>query len=74
MMLGSSSVAKSTMGTNTRGSAPLLFTWYCSSLSMVISMGLLQWAQVVCSVKESLSFRSCPCTKGVAIASIPQAA
>ena len=73
-MLGSFKVLKSTFGTKISGWARGSETVYWRSLSISIHISSPQWAHCVLMVKVSLPLSSCPCTKGVAIASIPQAA
>lgn len=74
MMLGSGSVAKSTKGWKSIGSGPPSRIWYRSSLSISKTRGAPQWAQDDSTVTKRGSPRKRPCTKGVAIASIAQAA
>jgi hypothetical protein len=68
------------MGEKIIGSAPGIpcaagsSTRYLRSLSISRWIGCPQWPHCVVMVKLSASFRKRPCTKGVAIASIAQAA
>lgn len=74
MMLGSRSVPKSTKGWKSLGSVPPLRTSTRSSLSIERLRGAPQWAQDDSTVTMRGFPRKRPCTKGVAIASIAQAA
>lgn len=74
MMLGSVSLHTSTSGTKTRGSAPSSTTRYVSSSSTSMCSDRAQCAHSVSMMTDSGPSRNCPCTKGVAIASIAQAA
>jgi hypothetical protein len=74
MMLGSRSVVKSTKGWKSSGSGPPSRILYVSSLSISKARGAPQWAHVESTLTERGSPRNRPCTKGVAIASIAQAA
>jgi hypothetical protein len=74
MMLGSGSVAKSTKGWEIIGSGPPSRSWYFSSLSISRTSFVPQCAQDDSTVTKRGSPRKRPCTKGVAIASIAQAA
>jgi hypothetical protein len=74
MMLGSGSVPKSTKGWKSLGSDPPSKTSYRSSLSIESLRGAPQWAQEDSTVTDRGFPRKRPCTKGVAIASIAQAA
>jgi hypothetical protein len=74
MMLGSSTVEKSIVGTKTIGSAPSVRTYAFKFPSIWSRIGRAQCAHSVSTVNVSGSPRRCPCTKGVAIASIAQAA
>ena len=74
IILGSFRRSKSTIGAKITGSDPAVSTRYFNSLSISIEMGCPQWAHSVSIRKLRCSFRNCPCTKGTAIASTPQAA
>ncbi len=74
MMLGSLNVAQSMCGSKTRGAAPFSATLTFNSLSTVMCIGWAQWAHSVSMSTDRYSWRNCPCTKGVAIASSAQAA
>ena len=74
MMLGSSSTEKSTIGTKTTGLVPSVRTKAFRLPSIWSAIGREQCAHSVSTVRVSGSPRRCPCTKGVAIASIAQAA
>lgn len=74
MMLGSSSVITSTIGTNTLVPSCLPATRYPRSLSMAISIGSPLFLHSVLITNESGRFVNFPCTKGSANASMAQAA
>ena len=74
MMFGSENDVQSTWGLKIKGSASSGLTLKFILLSRVMVNGWLQWAQTVSMVTEMVSFRSLPCTKGVAMASTAQAA
>lgn len=74
MMLGSVSLAKSTSGTETRGSAASSATRVFSSLSISRWIGRAQCAHSLVTVADRNCSRKRPCTKGNATASIAQAA
>ena len=74
MMLGSFNVSKLTSGAKTSGCAPGSTDLIVKSLSISRRSGWRQCAHSVSMRADKCSFRSCPCTKGVAIASIPHAA
>ena len=74
MMLGAFSLVKSTIGTKKIGLLPASASVYARSCRIVKWMGVRQHAHSVLISKVSGSFLSLPCTKGVATASVPQAA
>lgn len=74
MMLGSASAAKSTKGWKSIGSGPPSRSRQSSSLSSLRTRGAPQCAQADSTVTKRGSPLKRPCTKGVAIASIAQAA
>ena len=74
MMFGSGSIAKSTKGWKSIGFGPPFRSRYPSSLSIFRTRGAPQCAQDDSTVTKRGSPRKRPCTKGVAIASIAQAA
>lgn len=74
MMLGSSSVITSTIGTNTLTPICSSATRYRRSLSMAISIGSPLFLHSLLMTNESGRFINCPCTKGSAKASMAQAA
>jgi hypothetical protein len=74
VMLGSFSASKLTSGAKTSGCAPGSTDLIAKSLSISRRNGWWQCAHSVSMRADKCSLRSCPCTKGVAIASIPQAA
>ncbi len=73
-MVRSAKRLQSTSGMNTRGLASCSRTAACMVLSIVRCSTLPQCLQAVSSSTETYSLRSCPCTKGAAIASSAQAA
>ena len=74
MILGAVRCAKSTSGSKTSGLAPDSRTFQASSLFTERWSGWPQWAHSLLISTTSDSLRKRPCTKGVAIASSPQAA
>jgi hypothetical protein len=74
MMLGSSIVIASTIGTKTRTPSHPPATRYLRSLSMAIRMGSPLLAHPVLMTNESGFLVNFPCTKGSANASMAQAA
>ena len=74
MMLGSARRAKSTNGTEIRGSAAGVWTRYSRSDVTISSNGRSQHAQVDPMTAVTRVPVRRPCTKGAAIASMPQAA
>ena len=73
MMEGSSSFAKFTSGRKSMGEASPSVLQFRSE-SIVRCIFLPQWAQEVSTFTLSFSLRKRPCTKGVATASMLQAA
>jgi len=73
MIEGSFSLAKSTSGRKSMGEASSS-TLHLRSESIVRCILRPQWAQEVSTFTLSFSFLKCPCTKGVATASMLQAA
>ena len=73
-MLGSLSRLKLTNGREITGSASAVVTRYPSPLLISIRIGREQWAQAVSMTAARSRPVNCPCTKGNAIASMPQAA
>lgn len=73
MILGSN-FCTSTIGTYTNGSVSLSPTLYFRSLSISIWIGSWQCPHSVLMINDNGSPLNRPCTKGVAIASIAQAA
>jgi len=69
----SGSAEKSTSGTNVIGPAPASAALARAWLSISRWIGSAQWAHSVVTLTERGSPISCPCTKGTANASIPQA-
>ena len=74
MMFGSENDAQSTCGLKTNGLASFCLILNFILLSSVMTSGRLLCAQTVSISAEMTSFRSRPCTKGVAMASTAQAA
>ena len=74
MIVGAVRCAKSTSGSKTSGVASRSCTCQASSLFTIKWSGRPQWAHSLSISTTSGSLRKRPCTKGVAIASSPQAA
>ena len=74
MMLGSFRVVKFNFGKKIRGSAPCSTDLTFNSESISICSGWPELAHRVLITNDIGVFRNFPCTKGVAIASIAQAA
>ena len=72
-MVFSAKLFQSISGINTNGAASDSRTENCISLSITKCSAWLQCLHVVSTSTEIYSFRNCPCTKGVAIASSAQA-
>jgi hypothetical protein len=73
MMVRSAKLAQSISGINTIGFAFDSRKEICISLSILKCIIWSQCLHVVSTSIETYSFRNCPCTKGVAIASSAQA-
>lgn len=74
MMLGSLRRLRFTSGNEITGSAPWVVTRYRSELATSTRIGREQCAHAVSMTAVSTRPVNCPCTKGNAIASMPQAA
>lgn len=74
IMLGSFSFNRFTFGIKISGFAPLSICLILNSLSISIFKGFPEFTHSDLIEKDIALFRNFPCTKGVAIASIAQAA